>query len=1829
MNRPPPERTFAQETRAANSARRGLAGWLLIIGLVVGGCDDGAPAPDDAANTADAADVQSATDVPADAPADAPIADRCTAHDQCPSPKEPCRKAVCDPKLGCIVLPMPAGTICDDGDACQLNTRCNDGLCVGGSPKKCKDNVKCQAFSCDSDSGDCVAQLDPDGADCDDDQPCTTGDTCDKGQCQPGTNTCKCQSTADCQDDGNICNGLPYCDLGATVPVCKINPATVVMCADSGDPCQPKQCVPKTGKCALVSAPDATPCDDGDACTANDTCKAGSCTGGLKVCCKKTADCAPLEDGDACNGTLYCELASGTCKLNPATTVSCVTAWDTGCSKTVCDKKTGKCGKQFTSDGAPCDADGSPCTVTDACDNGSCEPGTSICACNTNADCAAKDTADLCAGKHYCDLSGKSPRCVINPATVPQCPSGGDTACLRNQCQPQTGACAYVLMPDSVTCDADGSTCTPVDRCSGGACVADDKVVCPCQLDSDCATYEDGNLCNGTMYCDILSGKCRVNPKTIVTCRSVDDTTCRANLCQPKTGTCEMQQVHQGKACDADGNPCTPVDTCDKGACVADKNVCICQSDAGCTPWQDDNKCNGELYCDKTINRCRPLLKTVVSCSKWQDSECQHTRCVPKTGKCAVTSVRQFGSCDADGNPCTAYDSCDKGTCTAGANICGCGLDKHCGPFQDDNKCNGDLFCNKGLKAFGCSPIPSTVVTCKGGPGCIVPVCDSGTGVCKPGNAPLGKPCDDKNACTTGDSCQSGSCGGAAMVCEDGGVCVINTCTDGICSPKAKVCDDNNPCTADPPCSLPGGCSPTNLKKGTACSDESPCTLNTICDSGFCVQSGPVCNDGDPCTADACDGGKKCVHTTISGGLCDDNFPCTVADTCTKGACAGSLKACDDNNACTTDACAPKSGDCTHTPTVQPCTDGNACTKEDACSLGECEGKTIDCGDNNPCTADTCVAKTGCKHTAGPEGLPCTFGACWFGGKCSAGKCSSDSERLWEVLIDGQDSFAYATLHGVADGGDGTLVVVGTRGGPKGGGGKAWTARLDAHGKPLWHHDLGGYEASGYRRVVVGAKGGYMAAGSYTKGGLTRPLLTKVDLKGQLVWQRTWSKYSRGTWTAVRPTSDGGVLLTGFSKSLPGIPQALWARVSSDNTESWFISATDETTPSAIDLVIHDEGQGAAKKTDIGTTLLGVGGPWMALAQRDGAGKLLWRRRYDETSKFVPRALARDPKGDFVVVGQTASARGTYVMRTDATGRMRWRREFPLGGTLNVPAAASGVTIDSGGNTRVLAHFGTIASGVFTQVIDTSGTLVHESKAVSTAISSSSPVILPGGGIAFVGVRSNYPAKFGARAYVVRTDGWGHATCKAAGVCFGTAQSKCNDGAACTTDSCDATKGCVNTPLLSNEVCEDNKPCTFTAACTKDGCTGGDERLLTHPKTLATSGDEVQWQSAGASTRETIWLAGRRRKAGTSPWFATLERRGRDGKTVKSWTASSGGPTAIRDMALGPGFEPFTVGSLSTGPWLAGHTSQTMGPKWQIKPSKGKSAVLTGVTVRARGSRVLGVGYAKTTAGFAYGWMLCATTKGKQLWSKDVVKNLQHRRLVDAVGDGGGFFVAGWELRQKFSGAYRLWVARVDVNGAVLWGKQLNLTGSPSVRRVAEVLPIRGGDGGMVIGGGGATSTTAGWIARVTRDGVLSWSKKVAFDTKFANSVTGLAAPAGDKVIAAVETGYADTRRWLATYDLSTGTLQSKMPLPNVSGHQYTRDLVELPHGDVAIVGWDKASSSPAKGRVIRMDAWGHTTCTAAKLCAGLPLCTDGDACTTDSCTPDKGCGHTSGACPK
>ncbi len=1167
-------------------------GCLAAIALFLGCCSEApvkAPAAADTASAevegdahADAVQSDVAADIGApdpDAGVDVGGTARqpCDSAATCPPGDDSCLKPHCHPTHGCMFALLADGAACEDDDVCTVQDHCKDGGCEAGpnlgcgckadvdcAPADdgdkcngtmycdksvgdgvCKVNpatvvscppveAACQVAACEPTSGACVTAASPDHLPCDDGQICTVGDSCQAGNCKPGTDICSCKSDADCPDDADLCNGKRFCDKSGPAWQCATNPATIVLCPASVDPCMVEACKPATGKCSAVAAADGGPCSDDTACTKGDVCKGGACQPGPDVCsCGGDADCKALEDGDLCNGTLFCKksLDSGTCVVNPATVVYCPTGLDGPCAKTFCQPKQGNCALVPTQEGLGCD-DGNPCSGGDSCKAGVCAATTTTCKCQSDADC--KDDGDLCNGTMFCNKQGATWTCAVNPATQVTC-TDDDDPCTLPHCDAKTGSCQQKPAAPSTLCQ-DGNPCSAGDTCKDGVCVAGTNV-CICQSDADCKGKEDGNPCNGTLYCDKSKGStCQVNPNTLVTCSQVGSGPCLTIACDPGDGKCKPLTIKELEPCNADDNPCTVGDVCKKGNCAPGTNVCQCIQDDECKSKEDGNPCNGTLFCDKSEQpfRCRVNPATVITCPDAVLGSCEAQACAIATGKCGVVPQPDSLPC-SDGNACTVGDSCTKGVCKGGTNVCGCLSTADCAEQDDDNACNGKLYCDKAALPWACKVNPATLVSCdpKLGSACLGNLCDPKSGFCKLSAINPGKGCDDGNACSQNDACEGGACLGILGDCNDGNACTADSCdpkTGCVHIPKPLVlCDDGNACTADA-CDAKLACVHT-VQNGKACFDGDVCSVEEVCVSGVCKGKPDACEDGSTCTIGECDPKVGCKQT-VADGICGPGGTLRCLDGACGGCAAFQLALSDAKDDLRGRAVIDDGGGALIAGYAQQ-------------AGGGVEGwlQAVDAGG----------AAAWSKRIAGPNGdgrfealTRLADGRLVLGGASVA----QLQERPWQLVAkaDGTvvDSQVLAgpagELRAMLPLSDGGWLATGWQLGGGVGESDAIVLRYDAKGQQLMAKRYGEQakgETARSERIFglgVGLQGGVLAVGEATAAaGVVQAYALHIDLQGQVLFE-TRVGAAISSLRAVRGLADGGARAVGLHKASASAP---------------------------------------------------------------------------------------------------------------------------------------------------------------------------------------------------------------------------------------------------------------------------------------------------------------------------------------------------------------------------------------------------------------------------------------------------------------------------------------------------------------------------------------------------------------------------------------------------------------------------------------------------------------------------------------------------------------------
>ena len=389
----------------------------------------------------------------------------------------------------------------------------------------------------------------------------------------------------------------------------------------------------------------------------------------------------------------------------------------------------------------------------------------------------------------------------------------------------------------------------------------------------------------------------------------------------------------------------------------------VCFADIECAGWEVEHGQCEQLYCDRSISRCRvrPAVTpipcddgdicthddvcfgeicqgTAPSCS--DDDACNgEETCDPETGECVA------------GEPvdCGAGDRCKRWTCDP---TIGC-IDSGEPVVCSDDDCFGRELCdrNQGCVRYT-DPLCPVDDPCRG----TLIGCDediAATGNYRDGCFYVDTPeCDDDDVCNGVFACEQTAEDPTATVCVE--ITPALGCDDGDVCNGREACDPETGCFVDVP---PLDCD----------ADDDPCNGIERCDAelGRCVVE-EACADTDD---DPCNGTRECVGANAPDDpICEDIPPVECeddGDICTgilvcdaqTGSCIidpenGPID-CSDGDPCNgAETCNPIDGSCAPGPPPEPCDDGNPCNGIENCTTGvgcEVTFPPIECEDGNAC----------------------------------------------------------------------------------------------------------------------------------------------------------------------------------------------------------------------------------------------------------------------------------------------------------------------------------------------------------------------------------------------------------------------------------------------------------------------------------------------------------------------------------------------------------------------------------------------------------------------------------------------------------------------------------------------------------------------------------------------------------------------------------------------------------------------------------------------------------------------------------------------------------------
>ncbi|HSL90951.1 MAG TPA: T9SS type A sorting domain-containing protein [Ignavibacteriaceae bacterium] len=231
-----------------------------------------------------------------------------------------------------------------------------------------------------------------------------------------------------------------------------------------------------------------------------------------------------------------------------------------------------------------------------------------------------------------------------------------------------------------------------------------------------------------------------------------------------------------------------------------------------------------------------------------------------------------------------------------------------------------------------------------------------------------------------------------------------------------------------------------------------------------------------------------------------------------------------------------------------------------------------------------------------------------------------------------------------------------------------FTINLSAQAPPtMWTKTFGGSNIDIGHSVEQTSDGGFIITGytrSYGTMSGRNVWLIKTDESGNMEWENTFGGNSDDEGHSVKQTSDGGYILAGLTDSYgAGLKDFYLVKTDSVGTLQWertFGGANDDEAYSVLQT--NDGGYIAAGVT----SSFSNGGRDVFLVKTNASGNFMWQKNLGGLSSDGAWDIQHTSDGGFIIAGWTFShgpgfLGNAWLVKTDSLGNEQWNKAF--GGT--------------------------------------------------------------------------------------------------------------------------------------------------------------------------------------------------------------------------------------------------------------------------------------------------------------------------------------------------------------------------------------------------------------------------------------------------------------------------------------------------------------------------------------------------------------------------------------
>jgi len=222
--------------------------------------------------------------------------------------------------------------------------------------------------------------------------------------------------------------------------------------------------------------------------------------------------------------------------------------------------------------------------------------------------------------------------------------------------------------------------------------------------------------------------------------------------------------------------------------------------------------------------------------------------------------------------------------------------------------------------------------------------------------------------------------------------------------------------------------------------------------------------------------------------------------------------------------------------------------------------------------------------------------------------------------------------------------------------GNAYLFKADEFGDSVWTRNFGWDGNDVFADLVESSARNFVGTGlPHTEFNFENIYLVKVDINGNLLWEKNFGGPQKEVALSLVNSDDGGLVITGVTKSFSVGEEDLFIfKTSVDGDSLWF---------KTYGTVGNDGGYGISKTSDGGYIIAGQYN-WsdLWLLKVDASGDTMWTKIFGGNNFDEGLSVIETEDNGYIVCGHSSSFGNgeldIYVVKTDSAGNLQWQKTY-------------------------------------------------------------------------------------------------------------------------------------------------------------------------------------------------------------------------------------------------------------------------------------------------------------------------------------------------------------------------------------------------------------------------------------------------------------------------------------------------------------------------------------------------------------------------------------------